>query len=71
MTEILPTGWTTDAKQIYFGGDDGHGWRIYFHDLAAHQMRGVTPQITVKPSHLEVHTLLPDGKNIFARDLAA
>jgi Tol biopolymer transport system component len=70
MTEILPTGWTTDAKQIYFGGDDGHGWRIYFHDLAAQQMRGVTLQTTVKPSHLEVHTLSPDGKNIFARDLA-
>ncbi len=70
MTEIFPAGWASDATQVYFVGDDGHGWRIYFYDLASHQMHTVTPQISVKYSHGEVHTLSADGKYIFARDLS-
>ena len=69
MTEVFCAGWTPDAKQVYFVGDDGHGWRIYFYDLASRQMHAVTPQISVKSSHGEVHTLSADGKYIFARDL--
>jgi serine/threonine protein kinase len=63
-------GWMPDGKTIYFASDDGHGWRVYVQDLAGSAPRGVTPLISVKPSHFESHLVSPDGKFVFARDLS-
>jgi eukaryotic-like serine/threonine-protein kinase len=62
-------GWMPDGKAVYFGADDGHGWRMYVQDIAG-MPRAVTPAISVKPTHFESHLVSPDGKFVFARDLS-
>jgi hypothetical protein len=70
MSQVMPNGWTADGKHVYFAGDDGHGWRIFLYDLVNGQSRALTPPIFIKSSHLEVSTLSPDEKYLFARDLS-
>jgi Tol biopolymer transport system component len=69
IQQLTSLGWMPDGKGIYFVGDDGHGWRVYVQDLAGGAPRGVTPLISVKPSHFESRLVSPDGKFVFARDL--
>ena len=70
MSQIFPSGWMPDGKQVYFSGDDGHGWKMYLYDIASDRYRAITAVVSVKPSRLEVQTVSPDGKYIFARDLS-
>jgi eukaryotic-like serine/threonine-protein kinase len=69
MQQISSPGFMPNSQSIYFAGDDGHGWRMYIQDLTGGAARGVTPLISIKPSHFESHLVSPDGKLIFARDL--
>jgi eukaryotic-like serine/threonine-protein kinase len=61
-------GWMPSGNEIYFAGDDGHGWRMYVQDLAGDAPRAVTPAISVV-LHFESGLVSPDGKFVFARDL--
>jgi hypothetical protein len=70
MQQATSMGWMPDGKAIYFAGDDGHGWRMYLLDLAGGVPRAVTPLISVKPAHFESRLVSPDGKFVFARDVA-
>jgi eukaryotic-like serine/threonine-protein kinase len=67
--QFSSAGWMPDGKAVYFGADDGHGWRMYVQDLAG-APRAITPAISVKPTHFESHLVSPDGKFVFARDLS-
>jgi serine/threonine protein kinase len=62
-------GFMPDGKAIYFAGDDGKGWRMYVQEFNG-EPRAITPAISVKTSHLESHLVSPDGKFVFAHDLA-
>jgi eukaryotic-like serine/threonine-protein kinase len=68
---FAPSGFMADGKQIFFHADDGHGWRIYLLDLNGNAARPVTPPISLaNSSHFETQQVSPDGKLVFARDLA-
>jgi serine/threonine protein kinase len=69
MPQFSSSGFLPNGKTIYFAGNEGHGWRMYLVDLAGGAPRGVTPLISVKPSHFESHVVSPDGKFVFARDV--
>ncbi len=69
IQESTSHGFMPDGKGVYFAGNDGHEWRMYLQD-AAGLPRGVTPSISVKPTHFESHLVSPDSKFIFARDLS-
>ena len=69
IQESTSHGFMPDGKGIYFAGNDGHEWRMYLQD-AAGSPRGVTPSISVKPTHFETHLVSSDSKFIFARDLS-
>jgi Tol biopolymer transport system component len=66
---FLSYGWLPDGKQIYFNGDDDHGWRCYFQDLEGGGPRAITPVVSPMQGHFESHTISPDTKLIFARDM--
>ena len=70
MQQASSMGWMPDGKAIYFGGDDGQGWRMYTQEIAAGSARHpVTPLISLKRNHFESHIVSPDGKLMFARDV--
>jgi eukaryotic-like serine/threonine-protein kinase len=68
--QFFSHGWMPDGNQVYFCGDDSHGWRCYVQDIEGGVARAVTPVITVKRPYFEPHAVSPDGKFIFARDMA-
>ena len=70
MQETTSMGFMPDGKTIYYAGDDGHGWKMYIQDIPRGAPRAVTPVISVKRNHFEGHTLSPDGRTFFARDLS-
>ncbi len=70
MQETTSMGFMPDGKAIYYAGDDGHGWKMYVQDIPRGSPRGVTPVISVRRNHFEGHTLSPDGRTFFARDLS-
>jgi eukaryotic-like serine/threonine-protein kinase len=63
-------GWMPDGKSVYFAGNDGHNWRMYVQDLAGGAPRGITPSIDVNAAQVLSDLVSPDGKFVFARDLA-
>ncbi|HLW88242.1 MAG TPA: serine/threonine-protein kinase [Terriglobales bacterium] len=63
-------GFMPDQKAVYFSNDDGHGWRMYVEDVTGGAPRAVTPVISVRTHYFETHVVSPDGKLIFARDIA-
>ncbi len=63
-------GWMPDGKSIYFAGNDGHNWRMYLQDLAGGAPRAITPPIDVNAAQVLSDLVSPDGKLVFARDLA-
>ncbi len=63
-------GFMPDQKAVYFSNDDGHGWRMYVMDLVEGAPRAVTPLISVRTHYFETHVVSPDGKLMFARDVA-
>jgi serine/threonine protein kinase len=69
IQQTASMGWMPDGKAIYLANDDGHGWRMYVHDLVGGAIRSITPAISVKPTHFESHLVSPDGQFVFARDL--
>jgi sugar lactone lactonase YvrE len=70
MKTTTSLGWMPDGKEIYFAGNDGHGWRMYVEEIAGGAPRPVTPPISVKVEYIESDLVSPDGKFIFARDLS-
>jgi eukaryotic-like serine/threonine-protein kinase len=70
MQQTTSMGFMPDGKTIYYAGDDGHGWKMYIQDIPRGAPRAVTPVISVKRNHFEGHTLSPDGRTFFARDLS-
>jgi serine/threonine protein kinase/Tol biopolymer transport system component len=62
-------GWMPDSKAVYYGADDGHGWRMYLRDVPGAAPRPVTPVISFNPYYTEGHVVSPDGKYVFARNL--
>lgn len=69
MQSVGSIGWMPDGREIWFIGDNGHGWRVYLQDLVGGAPRAVTPGISVNAGHLDAHIISPDGKQVFARDL--
>ena len=69
MRAFLSYGWLPDGKQIYFSGDDDHGWRYYLQDLESGGPRAISPVVSPVQGHFEFHTISPDTKLIFARDM--
>lgn len=63
-------GWMPDGKSIYFAGNDGHRWRMYVQNIAGGAPRAVTPAIDVNAAQVLSDLVSPDGKFVFARDLA-
>jgi serine/threonine protein kinase/Tol biopolymer transport system component len=69
MQRYASPGWMPAGKEIYFAGNDGHGWRIYTQNLGGAEPRAITPPVLIKPETFESNLLSPDGKLFFARDL--
>ncbi len=70
IQQIGSKGFMPDGKAVYFGSDDGHGWRMYVQDLVGGAPRAVTPLISMESAHFESQLVSPDGRFIFARDLS-
>ena len=68
IQDLQSLGWLPDGKSIYYGADDGHGFRMYVRDLAGGTPRAVTPVISVKSYYSETHLVSPDGRFLFVRD---
>jgi eukaryotic-like serine/threonine-protein kinase len=63
-------GFMPGDQAIYFGNNDGKGWRMYVEDLTGGATRPVTPVISMITHYFESHVVSPDSKRIFARDLS-
>ena len=68
MQTVATLGWMPDGREIYFFGNDGHGWRAYKQDIGGGAAHAITPLISMKLP--EAHVVSPDGKFVFARDLS-
>ena len=62
-------GFMPGEQAIYFGNNEGNGWRMYVQDLTSSAARPVTPVISMITHYFESHVVSPDSKLIFARDL--
>lgn len=69
MQEFSQLGWMPDGKRIYFAGNDGHSWRMYWEGLDGGKPRAFTSAILVNPQLHESDLVSPDGKYCFARDV--
>ena len=70
IRQFLSYGWMPDGKQVYFSGNDGHEWRCYVQDIEGGAPRAITPVLSMKRPYSESHTISPDGKFVFARDIS-
>jgi eukaryotic-like serine/threonine-protein kinase len=68
IQQFTSYGWLPDGKEVYFSGNDGHGWRFYIQDTEGGLPRPITPGISDRLPYYECHRISPDGKLIFARD---
>jgi len=69
MQDFSNLGWMPNGSEIYFAGNDGHGWRMYTQDLDKGEIRTLTPPILVDPVWMPNQLVSPDARFCFSRDL--
>jgi len=70
LQQFVSAGWMPGGNAVYFAGNDGTSWRVYVQNIEGGAPRAVTPSIKVDQTTIRANFVSPDGKVIFARDLA-